>query len=126
MQFYSNKGYEVVNICLQTKKKCLQKFLKLFPTKMRLQFLSEIILHHHNSNFLFFSLFRTPVGLEDVSKYPDLFAELLARGWSEEDVQKLAGLNLIRVFKTVEQVIILQFHIRLSLIFTITQFGNSY
>ncbi|XP_048511025.1 dipeptidase 1 isoform X2 [Athalia rosae] len=46
----------------------------------------------------------TPVGLEDVSKYPDLFAELLARGWSEKDVQKLAGLNLIRVFKAVEQV----------------------
>ncbi|KAI4481008.1 hypothetical protein M0802_014052 [Mischocyttarus mexicanus] len=47
---------------------------------------------------------RTPAGLEDVSKYPELFAELLARGWSERDIQKLAGLNLIRVFKAVEQV----------------------
>ncbi|XP_012279402.1 dipeptidase 1 [Orussus abietinus] len=46
----------------------------------------------------------TPAGLEDVSKYPDLFAELLARGWSERDIRKLAGLNLIRVFKAVEQV----------------------
>ncbi|XP_015191838.1 PREDICTED: dipeptidase 1 [Polistes dominula] len=46
----------------------------------------------------------TPAGLEDVSKYPELFAELLARGWSERDIQKLAGLNLIRVFKAVEQV----------------------
>ncbi|XP_011139995.1 dipeptidase 1 [Harpegnathos saltator] len=45
----------------------------------------------------------TPTGLEDVSKYPELFAELLARGWSERDIQKLAGLNLIRVFKAVEQ-----------------------
>ncbi|XP_033223000.1 dipeptidase 1 [Belonocnema kinseyi] len=46
----------------------------------------------------------TPTGLEDVSKYPELFAELLAKGWSERDIQKLAGLNLIRVFKAVEQV----------------------
>ncbi|CAD6234881.1 GSCOCG00007742001-RA-CDS [Cotesia congregata] len=46
----------------------------------------------------------TPTGLEDVSKYPELFAELLANGWSEGDIQKLAGLNLIRVFKAVEQV----------------------
>lgn len=48
--------------------------------------------------------FRTPAGLEDVSKYPELFAELLARGWLEKDIQKLAGLNLIRVFKAVEKV----------------------
>ncbi|XP_034938110.1 dipeptidase 1 isoform X2 [Chelonus insularis] len=46
----------------------------------------------------------TPTGLEDVSKYPELFAELLTNGWSEQDVQKLAGLNLIRVFEIVEQV----------------------
>ncbi|KAK0085508.1 hypothetical protein PV325_004985 [Microctonus aethiopoides] len=46
----------------------------------------------------------TPTGLEDVSKYPELFAELLAKGWIERDIQKLAGLNLIRVFKAVEQV----------------------
>lgn len=48
--------------------------------------------------------YSTPAGLEDVSKYPELFAELLAHGWSEKDIQKLAGLNLIRVFKSVEQV----------------------
>ncbi|KAH9510014.1 dipeptidase 1 (renal) [Bulinus truncatus] len=47
---------------------------------------------------------RAPVGLEDVSKYPDLFAELLRRGWSTEDLEKLAGKNLIRVFKEVEKV----------------------
>ncbi|XP_070150782.1 dipeptidase 1 isoform X2 [Polyergus mexicanus] len=46
----------------------------------------------------------TPTGLEDVSKYPELFAELLARNWSERDIQKLAGLNLIRVFKAVEKI----------------------
>ncbi|KAH9510021.1 dipeptidase 1 (renal) [Bulinus truncatus] len=47
---------------------------------------------------------RAPFGLEDVSKYPDLFAELLRRGWSPEDLEKLAGKNLIRVFKEVEKV----------------------
>jgi Membrane dipeptidase (Peptidase family M19) len=41
-----------------------------------------------------------------VSKYPFLFAELLADSdrWSEEDIAKLAGRNLIRVFRQVEQV----------------------
>ncbi|RUS83115.1 hypothetical protein EGW08_009147 [Elysia chlorotica] len=47
---------------------------------------------------------RTPVGLEDVSKYPDLFAELLRRKWSEADLEKLAGKNLLRVFREVEKV----------------------
>jgi len=46
----------------------------------------------------------TPVGLEDVSKYPDLIAELLARGWSEREVRMLLGENVLRVMKRVEQV----------------------
>ncbi|XP_030376216.1 dipeptidase 1 [Scaptodrosophila lebanonensis] len=46
-----------------------------------------------------------PKGLEDVSKYPYLFAALLESDkWSEEDIGKLAGKNLIRVFKDVEAV----------------------
>ncbi|KAH8383788.1 hypothetical protein KR009_010539 [Drosophila setifemur] len=46
-----------------------------------------------------------PKGLEDVSKYPHLFAALLESDkWSEEDIAKLAGRNLIRVFKEVEAV----------------------
>ena len=44
------------------------------------------------------------MGLEDVSTYPDLFAELLRRGWSSDDLQKLAGRNLVRVFRKVEEV----------------------
>jgi membrane dipeptidase len=40
-----------------------------------------------------------PVGLEDVSKYPVLFAALLDRGWSESDCAKLAGLNTLRVLR---------------------------
>ncbi|ORX55131.1 hypothetical protein DM01DRAFT_1362757 [Hesseltinella vesiculosa] len=46
----------------------------------------------------------TPVGLEDVSKYPDLFAEMVRRGWSDEDLIGLAGQNLLRVWKGVEVV----------------------
>ncbi|XP_033212478.1 dipeptidase 1-like [Belonocnema kinseyi] len=47
----------------------------------------------------------TPVGLEDVSRYPQLLATLLEDPmWSEEDIKKLAGLNLLRVFAKVEQV----------------------
>jgi len=43
-------------------------------------------------------------GLEDVSKYPDLFAELARRGWSDADLRKLAGENLLRVFRAAEKV----------------------
>jgi membrane dipeptidase len=43
-----------------------------------------------------------PVGLEDVSTFPQLFAELVRRGWSDEDLKKLAGRNLLRVLRTAE------------------------
>lgn len=46
----------------------------------------------------------TPVGLEDVSTYPVLFAELIRRGWSDPDLKKLAGQNIIRVLRQAEQV----------------------
>lgn len=45
-----------------------------------------------------------PVGLEDVSTYPALFAELSRRGWSEEDLRKLAGENVLRVMRKAEEV----------------------
>jgi len=41
-------------------------------------------------------------GLEDVSKFPDLVAELAGRGWSDEDLAKLARKNLLRAFAAVE------------------------
>ncbi len=47
---------------------------------------------------------ETPVGLEDVSKYPDLFAELIRRGWQDGDLRKLAGENLLRTFAQAESV----------------------
>jgi membrane dipeptidase len=45
-----------------------------------------------------------PVGLEDVSTFPDLLAELARRGWSDGDLAKLAGQNLLRVFHEAEAV----------------------
>ena len=44
------------------------------------------------------------VGLEDVSKYPTLFAELARRGWSDEDLAKLSSGNVLRVLQQAEQV----------------------
>ncbi|XP_002741634.1 dipeptidase 1-like [Saccoglossus kowalevskii] len=45
-----------------------------------------------------------PIGLEDVSTFPNLVAEMLYRGWQQEDIEKLIGLNLLRVFRHVEMV----------------------
>jgi membrane dipeptidase len=45
-----------------------------------------------------------PVGLDDVAGYPRLFAALLDRGWSEADLAKLAGGNLLRVLRDAEAV----------------------
>ncbi|HEY7194772.1 MAG TPA: dipeptidase [Gemmatimonadales bacterium] len=47
---------------------------------------------------------EVPVGMEDVSKFPDLIAELLRRGWTDADVQKLIGLNTLRVMREAERV----------------------
>jgi membrane dipeptidase len=44
------------------------------------------------------------LGLEDVSTYPALFAELARRGWSDSDLKKLAGENFLRVFAEAEAV----------------------
>ena len=46
----------------------------------------------------------TPVGLEDVSTFPALFAELSRRGWSEGDMRKLAGENVLRAWRQAEVV----------------------
>jgi membrane dipeptidase len=45
-----------------------------------------------------------PVGLEDVSGYPKLFAELIRRGWSDEDLTLLAGENVLRALAKAEDV----------------------
>jgi membrane dipeptidase len=43
-----------------------------------------------------------PVGLEDVSTYPMLMAELLRRGYSDDDIRKIAGRNILRVMRAAE------------------------
>jgi membrane dipeptidase len=45
-----------------------------------------------------------PVGLSDVSMYPNLFAELIRRGWSDQDLKLLAGENVLRAFAQAEAV----------------------
>lgn len=45
-----------------------------------------------------------PVGLDDVSTYPVLLAELLRRGYTEQDVRKIAGLNVLRAMRQMERV----------------------
>jgi membrane dipeptidase len=47
---------------------------------------------------------ETPRGLEGVDRYPALLAELMRRGWSDADVAKLAGENVLRVMAEAERV----------------------
>ena len=45
-----------------------------------------------------------PEGLSDVSMYPNLFAELIRRGWSDRDLKLLAGENVLRAMGRAEEV----------------------
>ncbi len=45
-----------------------------------------------------------PKGMENVSGYPTLLVELMRRGWSREDIAKVAGLNILRVMRGAEAV----------------------
>lgn len=44
----------------------------------------------------------TPEGLEDVSKFPDLIAELIVRGWTDQQLEGLMSGNFVRVFAAIE------------------------
>jgi membrane dipeptidase len=46
----------------------------------------------------------TPIGLEGVDRYPGLLVELMRRGWTDSDIAKLAGENLLRVMSAAERV----------------------
>ena len=46
---------------------------------------------------------RLPVGLEDVSTYPQFIKELLVRGYSDEDIKKIMNGNILRVWKEVRR-----------------------
>jgi membrane dipeptidase len=45
-----------------------------------------------------------PQGLEDISKLPNITYELLKRGYSEADIRKVLGENLLRAFSEAERV----------------------
>ena len=45
----------------------------------------------------------TVVGMEDASTYPALFVELARRGWSQQDLEKLASRNMLRVLTSAEE-----------------------
>ena len=45
-----------------------------------------------------------PLGLEDVSRFPHLFAVLIRRGWSDADLERLAGKNIVRTLAAAEAV----------------------
>ena len=46
---------------------------------------------------------RNPQGLEDVSCFPNLIAELMGRGWSDTNLKKIASGNMLRVLRGVEK-----------------------
>jgi membrane dipeptidase len=50
----------------------------------------------------FDGVYFVPKGLDDVSKYPNLIYELLKKGYSEEDIEKICSGNFLRVWKEVE------------------------
>jgi len=53
--------------------------------------------------------FSTTKGLEDVSHYPQLLTSLMSNhSWTEDQIKKLAGNNLLRVFSKVEKVKIIK------------------
>jgi len=45
---------------------------------------------------------KVPRGLEDVSAYPNIIKELLKKGYSQSDIQKICGENFLRVWREVE------------------------
>lgn len=52
----------------------------------------------------YWGMLDMPIGVQDVSGFPNLFAALICHGWSEEDLAKLAGQNLLRTMREVEAV----------------------
>jgi membrane dipeptidase len=44
-----------------------------------------------------------PIGIKDVSMYPNIIHGLLKRGYAEKDVEKICGGNLLRVWQRVEE-----------------------
>jgi membrane dipeptidase len=67
-----------------------------------LDYLAKRIGHDHVGIGSDFFGGLAPQGLEDTSVFPSLIAELIRRGWSEADLEKLAGGNMLRVMRAIE------------------------
>lgn len=67
------------------------------------EYLAKRIGHDHVGIGSDFFGWINPEGLEDTSTFPSVIAELIRRGWSEENLVKLAGGNTLRVLRAVEQ-----------------------
>jgi membrane dipeptidase len=67
-----------------------------------LDYLARRIGHDHVGIGSDFFGWVNPDGLEDTTVFPAVFAELIRRGWSESDLEKLAGGNMLRVLRAVE------------------------
>lgn len=65
---------------------------------------SRIGFEHVGLGSDFDGILSVPRGLDDVSKFPGLIAELLRRGVNDEDAGKVAGGNLLRVWREVDRV----------------------
>ncbi|KAK4864005.1 hypothetical protein LT330_010215 [Penicillium expansum] len=84
----------------------------LDPVHATLERVAEHILHignlvgfeHVGIGSDFDGIPTVPQGLEDVSRFPNLIKELLKRGVSDKDASKVAGGNLLRVWKKVDEV----------------------
>jgi membrane dipeptidase len=83
-----------------------------FPANNTLQHVVTHIMHigeligydHVGLGSDFDGIGSTPEGLDDVSKFPDLVAEMLRKGVSDEDAAKVVGGNILRVWKDVDAV----------------------
>lgn len=70
-----------------------------------MRYISDLIGYDHvGIGSDFDGIFDTPRGLEDVSKFPDLVAEMLRQGISDEDASKIVGGNILRVWENVDAV----------------------
>ncbi len=68
-----------------------------------LDYLAKRIGHDHIGVGSDFFGWVNPDGLEDTTVFPSLIAELIRRGWSEDNLEKLAGGNTLRVVRAVEK-----------------------
>jgi membrane dipeptidase len=68
-----------------------------------LDYLAARIGHDHVGIGSDFFGWVNPDGLEDTSVFPSLIAELIRRGWSEDNLEKLAGGNMLRLMRAVEK-----------------------